>query len=428
MFSFKEQVWDLFARVDSSDCLFKVFQTVDIEGFDVSGQFKASSDINKSIISFFSFIDNEMSDISEKRLLILLNAYDRDVAEIKTTAEWADRSFSSKFHHLVIFSNNAGVPSSATTTVQHVPCNTELEFSKKVARHMEILLSNQPKGSTLKPSKAVYPKKIVNTDNLEKVDIKFDESYILNVDTHFQMFMALKSKSNKLLIFGQDAINRSKIDLPVFFRWSWAADLPYSVIILNDPTLYVNEELNGGWFVGNETEDYAQTQVDIIKKIVHWFKLDTRVTFFGASAGGFASLMLAACYGKDAQAIVDIPQIDLQTYHARTEVLKLFNAAFDINDTVVDDDMCYRVDVTKRFEKQSFVPKIKYLHNTKDSAHVLQFNYFIHRWSEIAHKLEQSQVGELTLHTYSRWHLTKGGHVPLNKQDTIEEIISFIES
>ena len=48
MEGFKEQVWDVFARVDSSDCLFKVFQTVNIESFDISKGFAASTDIVQS--------------------------------------------------------------------------------------------------------------------------------------------------------------------------------------------------------------------------------------------------------------------------------------------------------------------------------------------------------------------------------------------
>ena len=426
MQGFKEQIWDKFARVDNSDCLSKVFQTVNIETFDISKNFAASTALVQSLVELTYFIANKKFEIKGKRLLILLNAYDRDISEIKNVADWANDNISSSLYHLVIFTNNAGVRNNPKTTVQHVPCATELEFAKKVSRHMEILLSNQPKGSTLKPSKAAYPKRTVNTDDLKRSDIKFDDNYILNVNTHFQMFMSLKSKSRKLVVMGQDAINRNNIDLPAFFRWSWATDLPYSVIVLNDPTLYLNDTLNGGWFVGSGAEDYAQIQADIIRKIVDWFTL-TDVTFFGASAGGFSSIMLATCYGKGAQAIVDIPQIDLQTYHARNEVLNLFNAAFNINDTVVPEDMRYRVDVTKRFEKYGFIPKIKYMHNVKDSSHISQLNYFINRWSEITHTLDQSQVGELTIHTYAKWHLTKGGHVPLSRQDAIEQIISFVD-
>tara|TARA_Y100000296_G_scaffold87393_1_gene132955 strand:- start:166 stop:1446 length:1281 start_codon:yes stop_codon:yes gene_type:complete len=426
MRSFKEQVWDAFARIDDSDCLFKVFQTVNIEGFDISREILTSTEMTQSLAQFTSSIENENLKIKEEKLLILLNAYGCDNFKVKNLADWALDNMRNPRHHLVIFTNNAGVRNNTKATVQHVPCTTELEFAKKVARHMEILVSNQPKGSVLRPSKAEYPQKVVNTENLEKSNIKFDHNYILNIKSKFQMLMSLKSKSRKLIVMGQDAITRNNVDLPVFFRWSWAIDLPYSVIVLNDPTLYLNDSLNGGWFVGSNAEDYARVQADIIRKIVSWGAL-TDVTFFGASAGGFSSIMLATCYGYGAQAIVDIPQIDLQTYHARNEVLNLFNTAFNVNNTTVHEDLKYRVDVTKRFEKYKFVPKIKYMHNVKDNAHIEQFNYFIKRWSEVTHKLDQSQIGELTIHTYAKWHLTKGGHVPLSRKETIDQIISFID-
>ncbi|MDV2860353.1 hypothetical protein R0I52_06475 [Psychrobacter sp. CAM01] len=427
MQSFKEQSWDAFARIDNSDCLFKVFQTVSIESFDISKDFVGSTDTLESLSTMNSFIDNNRFKIGRKKILILLNAYGHSANEIKTLFDYATDNFNSCLRYLVIFSDIAAPYSNDKAVVQHVPCATELEYARKVARHVEILLSNQPKGSTLKPSKASYPEKIITISDLKKDDIKFDDNYILNINDTFQMFMSLKSKSQKLLIMGQDAITRSKVDLPLFFRWSWATELPYSVIVLNDPTLYIDDTLNGGWFVGTETEDYAQIQADMISKIVQWFKLDNKVTFFGVSAGGFSSLMLATCYGENAQAIIDIPQIDLQTYYKQNEVLNLFRSAFGVNNTAVPADIQYRVDVTKRFEKYGFIPNIKYLYNVQDKAHSQQFNYLINRWSELAHKLDQDKVGDLTLHTYSKWHLSKGGHVPLNKQESFEQIISYIQ-
>jgi hypothetical protein len=313
----------------------------------------------------------------------------------------------------------------------HVPSETFREYERKVGRHIERMMNEQPTGSPLKPNSQEFSKLVVNASSLDEIEIIYDQPFTLNVNFEgvlFEFYCNFRNSSDQLVVFGQAAIDRNKTSLPCFFRWKWLDSLETSGIILNDPTLYLGENLNGGWFVGTRERDYVHDCVAIINRLRELAELNKPPVFFGSSAGGFTSLAFASCI-PGAKAVADIPQVDLETYHMKGEVDRLAKAAFHVDEIqLVPEDLKYRTQAAKRFIKEGRLPDVIYLHNIRDTAHISQLNGFLQNWSNAAHKIPANNVGTLKLITYDRLHLSKGGHVPLSKNETLKIIQGLINT
>lgn len=94
---------------------------------------------------------------------------------------------------------------------------------------------------------------------------------------------------------------------PNFSRLNWDF-VDYSIIYYNDPTIYLNDEIKGGWGIGNAENWYLKNISQILKEICVNLKIEfSNLYLFGSSMGGFMSLMLGTMI-KDSKVIADIPQ------------------------------------------------------------------------------------------------------------------------
>ncbi len=103
--------------------------------------------------------------------------------------------------------------------------------------------------------------------------------------------------------------------LPKFDRWSWADKFPGSILCISDPTFYLaSESLRIGWYVGAASHDWQRRLSDLVRAVAGMLGLRTdQVIAYGSSAGGFASLMLAA-HLSDATALAINPQTRVLNY------------------------------------------------------------------------------------------------------------------
>lgn len=204
--------------------------------------------------------------------------------------------------------------------------------------------------------------------------IIYDEDYVLKVDTGkycISLYLNLKKHSDKLIICGPSAIDSKKIMPPVFHRWSWAKKLPYSTIIVSDPTLETGE-FNIGWFLGDNEEYHLPKVVNVIIKLISQISVSRENTFFyGTSAGGFSSLMMAALF-KGSKAIVQNPQIDISKYKGdffRQLVKHNYNGSLPSSE---------RLNVISWYERIKYIPDVYYIQNTYDTHHFdIHFRAFI---------------------------------------------------
>lgn len=289
------------------------------------------------------------------------------------------------------------------------------------------LLLNQTTGSGLIPSKGrKFSAALIEIPESHSIEIFHDKEVaykIFRKNVAFEMYCNLKHDSNILVVIGQSALDRQKTQLPAFRRWSWSHEMKYSCIILNDPTLYLSSELEGGWFVGDRKHHYIVTAANIINEIADKANIPTKnIIFMGASAGGFTSLIMASCL-EGASAYVDVPQTDLRLYCHKKPLENIASASFSSNNI----EACYkqfsdRFSVIDFYKKINRVPNIYYLQNSNDitAGHVSsQFGTFINGLMQIMATSPSSRKAKIVTETYDRSHLLRGGHFPLPKKLTL---------
>ncbi|PAU73001.1 hypothetical protein CK497_07770 [Vreelandella alkaliphila] len=404
----------------------KCFETLGLNDFNVTDQIIQLDSCNL-LQSFKGFLLDPNVKV-ENDVLFILSFYE-SCEEFSSLVSFIESNSIGERFSVLVFSKDYLKVNGNNFYYVHVPADNYIQFQRKVARHLELMVKQQPLGSPMNPLSLKFTDHVIEANVVDETCIIYDKKYVLSINLNgvpYEMHCNFVSGSKKLIVLGQDALTRDKVELPHFFRWKWVDDLPCSTIILNDPTLYLDEKLNGGWFVGSKERDYVKECSLIITKIAKLIDVHHPVVFFGASAGGFSSLMLASCI-PGSRAVVDIPQVDLFTYHVKNEVDKLILSALSFNDlSSVTDDFYFRLRVIDRFKKEGRVPDIVYMHNVKDSAHFTQFSSFLSEWTKLAHELNQKDVGFLKIITYSRWHISKGGHFPMEKHNAVKQLLSVL--
>lgn len=137
--------------------------------------------------------------------------------------------------------------------------------------------------------------------------------FIANPEIDLPCRLKLLPGSESLFVMLNGAVNRAS-PLPVFARWNWGRILGGHVLAVCDPTLYLNDKLRLGWYVGNLSIDPMRAMLPAVEGIQRRLGIaDGRVVFYGSSGGGFASLV-AAAFRPVGRAIVVNPQIDITNY------------------------------------------------------------------------------------------------------------------
>lgn len=311
-----------------------------------------------------------------------------------------------------------------------VPATTDREFLLKIAGHLHKLVQGQPAGSRFVPAEIEFPRLHDQCSGLDNYEPKVGERCRVSLKwegVRYDFFSDLRPGSRRLVVFGQDAIDRTKISLPHFYRWSWLPELQASAIIFNAPSLYAADHLLAGWWVGTRTRDYVREAVAIVRRAMQSLNVPPEeVTFFGASAGGFSALGMAAAL-PGARAIVDIPQVCLATYGARiaSDASILAGLGYARAEDV-PPALRHRVDIIDRFVHEQNVPEFLYLQNSRDQTHIgAQMGTFLQRLGELMSRAEWAQR-QFRVEVYSAWNLLKGGHFPLSRADTLRHINSYI--
>ena len=200
----------------------------------------------------------------------------------------------------------------------------------------------------------------INVNDLENFSIIKDDPFILKINWEnvvFEFLIRIKNESDKLVIMGSGAYDSNKYKPPVFQRHAWLEDITQSVIYYNDPTLYLGE-INLGWSYGEKDRHYAKDIAEILNKIIRKLELDCKnVLFYGSSAGGFMSMLIAS-YFDGAKALVNNPQTIVTNYY-KQHVDKLHRATHAAGEQFINS----RLNLIEHFKGIGRVPKITYLQN-----------------------------------------------------------------
>jgi len=188
----------------------------------------------------------------------------------------------------------------------------------------------------------------------------------------FEFQVNCKSLASSLIVFGQSALGNRDLELPVFHRGSWANDFERSsTVALNDPTLYLSDELLGGWFQGTRDHFYMTTCAEIVQKIAQLMGLSNdKVVFYGSSAGGFSSLMMA-CDVPGSHVVAEVPQIDMNQYHVKSALANICKYSYQV-DEIEQVNLTYpsRINVISRMMEIPQIPNIYFIQNIADNLHI----------------------------------------------------------
>jgi len=190
------------------------------------------------------------------------------------------------------------------------------------------------------------------------------ENLQTDILTHFK-------KSDKLVVFYNGAVDVEKTPPPVFQRWSWLEDLPYSAMVIMDSTIYELMKTNKsttymGWYQGSKEIFILEQYIELVRKIANKLGVkDENILFYGSSVGGFASLMSAGML-KGSKACVVNPQTDVLKYYKKNvdvclNYLGLSNEYLKDRKTTLN--------VMEFYKSIGYFPEVYYKQNKQDELH-----------------------------------------------------------
>lgn len=204
----------------------------------------------------------------------------------------------------------------------------------------------------------------------EKTDIRLD-----GLPIHYKA--TDRENPQSLIVFMPAALslNREDRSKPIYSRFTWADLWPESeVMSFADPALQQAEELNGAWFI-HPDHDIIQGIADVTRDRAEALGLaPEQVTFYGSSLGGFGAIAAASCL-EGAQAIAEVPQIDLQNWMRSAwrlieqHIMKMPIAEYR-------EIRPEQLSLKDRLVKSGQVPPIRLITNPEDRQRDEQFEFF----------------------------------------------------
>ncbi|MFB4473897.1 glycosyl transferase family 2 [Oceanobacillus caeni] len=237
----------------------------------------------------------------------------------------------------------------------------------------------------------------------------------------FEFLIKINKDATDLLILGSGSYDPNKMSPPIFQRHTWIDDFKETVIFYNDPTLYL-DKITIGWGQGSEDRHYLYEQSHILEVLIKKMKFQReQVYFYGSSAGGFMSLMLAG-FIRGTTAIVNNPQTLVMNFWP-SPVRDMLNASYpNLSREEVEDRFLCRINVVEFYKKIGYVPPIYYLQNVSAKrdvdSHLIPF---IEGLKDLSDELFSSQ---LNLKLYAN---EEQGHSPVNKKETLTFISTVIK-
>ena len=149
--------------------------------------------------------------------------------------------------------------------------------------------------------------KVIDLDNFTSIPIgRF--STVVN-DVKFQCFYYSKNSTTLYVI-----LNGSKTaPPPEFKRWSWYTAFDGDMLNISDPSYFLNDQLNLGWYYGTTDVNYRELTAQLIKKIAS--VLGYKKIYIYASSGGGAAALNVGGLIEDCTVIAINPQIFPNLYH-----------------------------------------------------------------------------------------------------------------
>ncbi|MGP5090392.1 heparinase II/III family protein [Brachybacterium tyrofermentans] len=170
-----------------------------------------------------------------------------------------------------------------------------------------------------------------------------------------------------LTVLFHGALDRARIRLPMFQRWSQQLALDAGpTVAVGDPTLDLSGALGLGWYLGTEKTDLVPAIAESIATIASSLGA-SRIVLVGGSGGGFAALHVSA-HLPDAVAVVMSPQNDLRRYSSRlTRAASI--PALGRSRIPTEGSLVKRIHVAERLRVLRSYPRTVLISNLGDEHH-----------------------------------------------------------
>ncbi|WP_326999128.1 hypothetical protein [Comamonas testosteroni] len=398
--------FDSVAILDGNDSPVDVyFRSMGIDHLDISKKYGRTADFFINLKLIDRFLNGYAGNV-----LVLITLFNSriPIEELNQIA--------SKNCWFLVITNENTTAQLKNGFIQRTPVNISCEdFSFKVGAHLKRMLGSESCRSFF-PKKINFPKSIFNFSSLKDVatcQSKIGVGRLLREGREFDFFFNLKEKTKKLIVIGQSALDRKNVDLPFFHRWRWTNDIEASSLVINDPTLYVSDRLNVGWWVGCSNSNYLELFVEELYGLLDSMGLScSDLIFYGGSAGGFTSFQMALEM-PGSKVVADIPQTNILDFHIRRDIENLLEDAFSLNANNFNHDFIGRFDVVEKIKRKKFVPDFIYLQNINDAFHNKRhLLYFVNSLEKLGFPYKGRY------YFYDIWHPQRGGHTPLNRHAT----------
>lgn len=173
----------------------------------------------------------------------------------------------------------------------------------------------------------------------------------------FELLLHPVFSSRQMVVFGNGRVYKHD-ELPVFQRISWYSDVACSSIWYFDPSLYLGEA-RLCWGYGTNQRWYLRDIAAILQKIFEKLNISgNNLLFFGSSAGGFTSIMLA-CMLRGKAEVINPQYFPFKYYPSTVEQMK--RSCLKAGESLQEE----RVNAVVLFCREGFVP---FIHCTQNAA------------------------------------------------------------
>lgn len=260
---------------------------------------------------------------------------------------------------------------------------------------------------------------IINFEDLNNVAIN-DKGEIIVLKDNVKFYFSLNMIKNddSCIIFSNGAIDRQAKQPPIYQRVSWKSDIKASTIYVDDPTIHEGD-LSLGWGIGRENHYYLESISEILKVILKRFDIkDGKTTYFGSSAGGTMSMILASMH-KESYAIVNNPQTRVEHFYSGNHLRKIIKAYFpNFTESEFIKVFKDRISVVEAFKKNDHCPNVIYILNRQSYFDMnIDYKFFVEGMEK--NNLSMNSVNFLIYNDEIK------GHNPISKTNTINIINNY---
>lgn len=242
-------------------------------------------------------------------------------------------------------------------------------------------------------------KKIIEVNFMDLPHVEFPDGgrFGLIVRYHninYKFLVNIIKNSDKLIALGAGALGiNSQWDRarPRFSRWSW--DFEDSTISYDDPTLYIHDDILGSWGIGDEKNWYLKDISKIIKIISEKINIKrNNLIFYGSSAGGFTSLILATLI-RDSIAVAEIPQFDITTYGVNRHWVFIKKHCFNNqDDEIIISKYSHRFKVIECMKQNKYIPNAFIILDATESKFISQGIPFFKQLHELPFHKDSNSI------------------------------------